>query len=127
MTDTPPPGIDVSGLVIVPHELEQEIEAAGIELPHGLTVAGPAQPAPDPTVVPDPNPTPQPLPEGSYLFTYDDQGNPTDLPPGAEDVVRNYTYTAQESPALVRSRLLARVRGASTVQDLRDAVLPLLA
>jgi hypothetical protein len=123
MSETPPVGIDVSGRVIVPHEVEQEIEEAGIPLPHGLTVAGPAQPPPDPTVVPDPNPTPQPLPDGSYLFTHDDQGNPIDLPPGSDAIVATYTPLP---PPPTRSALLARVRDAATVTDLRDAVVALL-
>jgi hypothetical protein len=82
-------GIDVSGRVILPGELQQQIEAAGIPLPHGLTLHGPdKEPPPPGTPL---NPT---LPQGTYLYTYDDQGNPADLPPEAVPIVEAYSPSA---------------------------------
>jgi hypothetical protein len=113
-------GTDVSGMTIVLHELQADIEAQGIPLPNGLTMQGPSQPI---VMPPPPPPTgPLPNPDGTFLFTHDDEGNPADLPAGAEDVVSSYTYTA----TVTRSQLLARVRSAATVTDLRDAVVALL-
>jgi hypothetical protein len=81
-------GIDVSGRVILPYQLQTEIEGAGIPLPHGLTIQGPPS---QPPVSPPPLGTIPPLPDGTWLFTYDDQMQPCDLPPGAADIVANYT------------------------------------
>jgi hypothetical protein len=118
-TATPTGGIDVGGMVVDLGQLEADLVAGGVSVPNGLTIVGPARPPVLPPVVP-PDPT---LPVGSLLFANDAEGNLVDLPAEAEDIVRSYTYTA---PA-TRSQLLARVRDASTVHDLRDAVVALLA
>jgi hypothetical protein len=85
-------GIDVSGRVISLDQLQAELEAGDVALPNGLTIAGPPQPfdpsAPPPLL----GGPPPPCSDGSKLFTYDDQGNPADLPPEAVPIVNNYTY-----------------------------------
>jgi hypothetical protein len=83
-------GIDVSGRVIILSDLQQELVSNGVPVPNGLTIAGPSSP---PTSLPDPNPNPA-LPDGSKLFTYDDQGNPADLPPEAAPIVEAYSPAA---------------------------------
>jgi hypothetical protein len=82
-------GIDVSGRVIILSDLQQEMEDAAVSIPNGLTIAA-SSPAPSPAFPPPPYP---PLPEGTYLFTYDDQGEPVDLPVEAEPIVSAYTPT----------------------------------
>jgi hypothetical protein len=83
-------GIDVSGRVIVLHDLQGDLEAGGVPVPYGLTIAGPAQPIP---LVPPPLGTTGPAPcvAGSKLFTYDAEGAPADLPPEAAAIVEAYT------------------------------------
>lgn len=78
-------GIDVSGRVIVLHDLQADLEAGGVPVPHGLTVQSP------PVEGMPPIPVPPEFPAGSMLFTYDDQGAPTDLPPEAGPIVAAYS------------------------------------
>lgn len=80
-------GIDVSGRVIVLGDLQADLVEGGVDVPHGLTIAGPPLSAP---IFPPPT-GPVPCPEGSLLFTYDDQGEPADLPPEALSIVEGYT------------------------------------
>lgn len=82
-------GIDVSGRVIVLHELEAELEDGGVSVPNGLAIVGP----PITTPVP-PSPADAPplaAPDGAKLFTYDDQHQLADLPPEALLIVGAYT------------------------------------
>lgn len=82
-------GIDVSGRVIYLSDLEADLIAGGVPVPHGLTIAGPPRAS-----VPFPPPPPSavlPCTDGSKLFTYDDQGEPADLPPEAQVIVDGYT------------------------------------
>ena len=86
-------GIDVSGKVIVLDQLEADLEAGGVPVPNGLTIVSPpvevAVP-PQPQPVPAPGQPPPPCLDGSKLFTYDDQMQPTDLPPEAQAIVDGY-------------------------------------
>jgi len=82
-------GLDVGGLVIDLYQLEQEIKAAAIPLSQGLTMHGPPPGPPDPKNPPWVPGSPQP--PGTMLYTHDDQGNPIDLPPEAEAIVRVHT------------------------------------
>jgi hypothetical protein len=77
--------------VIVLGDLEVQLNQGGVPTPYGLSIAAPSAPAPSPPPPPDPNP---PLPQGALLFTYDDQGNPADLPPEAVPIVEAYSYQA---------------------------------
>ena len=79
-------GIDIGGRVVILSELETDLVAGSIVVPHGVTAAGPAT---DPTLPPPP-PT-APWPTGSRVFTTDDSGHPMDLPPGSEAIVAAYT------------------------------------
>lgn len=81
-------GIDVSGRTIVLHDLAAELEAQGVPVPYGLTIAAPTVPPPTSTA---PIPGPSPCPTGSVLFTYDAQGHPANLPPEALPVIESYT------------------------------------
>jgi hypothetical protein len=90
MTEMTAVGIDVSGQIIVLDQLEQDLNDGGVATPNGLTIEGPAR---DPSTLPDPLPPPGallPCTDGSRLYTYDDEGNPADLPPGAEIIVESY-------------------------------------
>lgn len=79
-------GVDVGGRVIVLHDLEAQIETAGIPIPYGLSIVGPPLATPPlPSVV-----SPAPCPDGSLLFTYDAQGNPVDLPSEALSIIAEY-------------------------------------
>jgi hypothetical protein len=95
MTTTDVSGIDVSGRVIILDELQADLVAGGVAIPNGLTVAAPPQPY-DPSVPPPPIGVPQPYPNGAKLFTYDDQGNPADLPPEAVPIVENYSPSSSK-------------------------------
>jgi hypothetical protein len=112
-------GIDVSGRVIVLQELQADLEAGGVEVPNGLTIAGP----PTDPVFPPPLPgaLPPPCPDGSRLFTYDDDGNPSDLPPGALPIVAAYTPPAGRSAPV--SATHERIAAATTLAELKAAVL----
>jgi hypothetical protein len=110
-------GIDVSGRVIVLADLEADLEAGGVPVPHGLTIAAP----PSEPIFPPPLPgaPPPPCPAGSKLFTYDDDGNPTDLPAAADPIVGAYSA----SGGTPSGDLLAGVKGVplgSTTDELRD-------
>jgi hypothetical protein len=83
-------GIDVSGRIIDLGQLEQDLTIGGVPVPNGLTVVGPSLSVP-PIPVPPP-PGLQPFVDGSKLFTYDGNGDPTDLPPEAVPIVNAYTY-----------------------------------
>jgi len=85
MTSAPQVGIDVEGRRIALAQLQAELEAAGIALPRGLTLSGPAEPH-DPMLMPTPNEVPIQA-AGSRVYTIDDQGNPIDLPPEAAAIV----------------------------------------
>jgi hypothetical protein len=98
MTETTVSGIDVSGKVITLDDLEQQLNDGGVATPNGLTIVGPPR---DPASLPDPLPAPGavlPCTDGSKLFTYDDQGNPADLPPEATAIVAAYS-PAETKPA----------------------------
>ena len=82
-------GIDVSGRLIILDQLQTDLEAGGVAVPKGLTIAGPGR-----TELPDPMQPPGallPCTNGSTLFTHDAQGNATDLPPEAVPIVQAYT------------------------------------
>ena len=83
-------GIDVSGRVIVLHDLETELESGGVAVPNGLTIAGPPSASP---VFPPPPPDglPAAAPAGAKLFTYDDQWQLADLPAEALSIVEGYS------------------------------------
>lgn len=82
-------GIDVSGRQIAPYQLQQELEAGGVPVPHGLVLAGPDR------TEPVPYGTFPVCVDGTYLFTLDEQGNPAALPPEADPIV------AAHMPAIV--------------------------
>lgn len=83
-------GIDIGERVIILSELEADLVAGGIVVPHGVTAAGPATDPDfaDPPALATPN---DPWPAGSRVFTTDDVGLPTDLPPGSDAIVAAYT------------------------------------
>jgi hypothetical protein len=114
-------GIDVSGRVIVLAELEADLEAGGVSVPNGLTIAAPAS---EPVFPPPAGPLPPPCPDGSRLFTYDDEGNPTNLPPAAGAIVG--AYSASGTPS---GDLLAGVKSVplgSTTDEFRDRLVEYL-
>ena len=80
-------GIDVGGRVIYLGQLQADLVSGGVPVPNGLTIAGP----PRDSSTPPPLNAPPLWPQGSVLFTYDDQGAPTDLPPEAIPIVDAYT------------------------------------
>jgi hypothetical protein len=82
--------MDVGGRVILPGQLQAQIEAAGIPLPGGLTIWGPPVPL-DPMHLPSTDIS-TPLPAGTLLYTQDENGVPIDLPPEAVPIVNAYTY-----------------------------------
>lgn len=92
----PAVGVDVSGRVILLGDLQADLIEGGVPVPNGLTIMGPPVTNP-PFPPPPPGGPPAPCPDGSRLFTYDDQGQPADLPPAALPIVDAYT------PALGRS------------------------
>ena len=113
-------GIDVSGRVIVLADLEADLEAGGVAVPNGLTIAGPPS---EPVFPPVAGPLPPPCPEGSVLFTYDDDGNPTNLPPAADPIVGAYSASTPSGD------LLAGVKSVplgSTTDELRDRLVEYL-
>ena len=83
-------GLDVNGKLVVLHDLEAGLRAAGLPVPNGLTVTAPPQPL-DPSAPPPPIGVPQPYPDGARLFTYDDDGNPIELPPEALAIIDAHT------------------------------------
>jgi hypothetical protein len=117
MTTLPEVGIDVSGRVIILDDLQQELEAASVAVPNGLTITAP----PGGAGGAFPPPAHPPLPEGARLFTYDGQGSPSDLPPEAEAVVAAYT----PAPPAGADPLL-QIRSAATFETLRDALVAYL-
>jgi hypothetical protein len=112
-------GIDVSGRVIILHDLQAELIAGGVPVPYGLGILGPSVPP----VLPPPIPPDPTLPQGSVLFTYDAQGAYVELPPEAEPIVAAYVPTIP----LTQAQKLAALQVANTAQEVRDAVLALLA
>jgi hypothetical protein len=85
-------GLDVSARRINLSQLADEMTTAGVDVPMGLTVAGPAMPPPLTLIQTDAYP---PYPDRSRLFTYDDQQSPQpiDLPAGAQAVVDAHVPT----------------------------------
>lgn len=81
-------GLDVGGRIIVLDDLQADLVAGGVPVPYGLSIVGPpaSHSFPPPIGL-------QPLPYGSKVFTYTDQGQPTNLPPEANAIVAAYTYT----------------------------------
>jgi len=84
-------GTDVSGRVIVLSDLQNDLVAGGVSVPRGLTVIAPPQEFDPNKVPPVPGALPPPYPDGARLFTYDDQWQPSDLPPEAGPIVAAYT------------------------------------
>lgn len=113
-------GLDVGGQVIVLDELQAELAAGGVAVPHGLSIAGPkVSQSPPPPV---PGALPAPCPAGSVLFTYDDQGEPADLPPAAVPIVAAHS---PDPPADALAAIKAVPRGADT-EVLRDRIVDYL-
>lgn len=79
MTEAPA-GIDISGRLLNLAQLQAELEAAGIAVPHGLMYIGPGRLKLGQPI--DPH-----LPDGCRLFAHADDGNPIDLPPEAAAIV----------------------------------------
>lgn len=78
-------GLDVSGKIINLGQLRDEMGAASVAIPNGLAIQAPDQPPPDPLQAPPP-PDPK-QPAGARLFTFDAQGEPANMPTGAQAVV----------------------------------------
>jgi hypothetical protein len=73
-------GIDVGGRRIDLHQLQDELQDAGVTLVHGLTLHGPERQLPPPM-------GDLTLPEHTRLHTYDEAGAPVELPPEAVPIV----------------------------------------
>lgn len=74
-------GLDVSGRIIVLHQLQAELDAGGVPVPNGLTINGPHLSEPTAAM------PPYPCGAGALLFTYDATGQPMDMPAGAQAIV----------------------------------------
>jgi len=81
--------IDVGGLTITLHQLQEELIAAGIPIDHGLIIDASHEELPPPgTLIP-----PGYFPPGALLYQADANGQRVELPPEAEAIVRAHIPT----------------------------------
>jgi len=109
-------GIDVGGKIIYLDQMQADLNAGGVPTPNGISIAGPHQD----DVSPPPLNAPPLWPAGSLLFTYDNQGNPIDLPPEAQAIVDAYTPVTTLS---WRERTTTALEAAQTVKDLENVLI----
>ena len=75
--------IDVGGMTITLHQLQDELIAAGIPIEHGLIIDASHE------VLPPPGQAPPPgyFPPGAVLYQADANGQRVELPPEAQAIV----------------------------------------
>lgn len=115
-------GVDVSGKVIVLDDLQAEMAAAGIAVSSGLTMAGPGEESPSMATF---STAPKQAP-GTLLFTYDDNGEPAELPTGAQAVVDAHVPMRDVTDAEYAAEFQDAATSATRKQEIRDITAGLL-